>query len=199
MEKHNRKPHHRKAREVEPEQEQAPEHSEALAPEEQGTNVQPISIEKWNETQEELEKAHKTAEENLEGWRRERAEFINYRKRIERDQAQLAENITGEVVKKYLIILDDLERALKNRPSGEECSLWVQGVELIDRKLQNILESEGVTRIPAEGQEFNPEVHEAISHEESPDHQSSEIIEVVQQGYRIGDRVLRPALVRVAR
>ena len=88
-------------------------------------------------------------------------------------------------------------RALKTRPVNGEGADWAEGIELIYRKLQNIIESEGVVRIQAENQLFDPSQHEAISHEHDPDHESGEIIEVVQQGYRLGDRVLRPARVGV--
>ncbi len=149
--------------------------------------------------QQELEEARRMAAENSEGWQRERADFLNYKKRIERDQILISQSITGEVIKKYLTILDDLERALKARPTEGEGAAWANGIELIQRKLTNILENEGVLQIPAEGAQFDPTVHEAITHEDSPDHESGQVIEVLQQGYKIGDRVLRPALVRVAR
>jgi len=139
------------------------------------------------------------ADEFKDGWQRERAEFSNYRKLVERTQTEERQNRTAEVIKKYLVVLDDLQRAIKSRPTEGAATEWSEGIELIIRKLQAILESEGVQRIPAEEEEFNPMHHEAISHEESPDHESGQIIEVVQQGYTIGDRVLRPALVRVAR
>lgn len=146
-----------------------------------------------------LQEAQNKSKEYFEGWQRERADFANYKRRIERDQQMLAQNITSEIVRKYLTILDDLERALKNRPVDEPAAAWANGVELIQRKLQNVLEAEGVRRIPAETEEFNPTRHEAISYEESPEHEGGQIIEVVQQGYLLGDRVIRPALVRVAR
>jgi molecular chaperone GrpE len=148
----------------------------------------------------ELDAASAKAAENFDGWQRERADFLNYKKRIEREQAQAAQNMTGGIVKKYLVVLDDMERALKHAPeaNGDVLS-WVNGIELIYRKLQNILEAEGVLRIDADGQFFDPNLHEAISHEDSPDHESGQVIEVLQQGYVLGDRVLRPALVRVAR
>ncbi len=212
MDKKNQKSHNHKAPELEPEMEQNSEPAvqtpadpphpdgETTAQGDQEATMEFVPTEKYNQLQEDLEQARQKAEENLEGWRRERAEFSNYRKRVERDQAQLSGNITGEVVKKYLVIMDDLGRALKTRPAEGEGASWSQGIELIYRKLQNILEAEGVNRIPAEeGQEFNPEIHEAITHEENPNHESGEIIEVVQQGYQIGDRIIRPALVRVAR
>jgi molecular chaperone GrpE len=157
----------------------------------------------YSELAEELQQAQGKAKEFFEGWQRERADFANYKRRVDRDQQTLAQNIKGDVIKKYLSVLDDLERAMKNRPTDSSADntavSWANGIELIVRKLQAILEAEGVRRIPAETEEFNPTRHEAITYEDSPNHKSGEIIEVVQQGYTLGDRVLRPALVRVAR
>jgi len=157
-----------------------------------------IPLSEYEALKQKLEQAQQSEKAYYEGWRRERADFINYKKRVEREQSQLAEVITANILKKYLVIVDDLERALKNRPENVDTQ-WLEGIELIYKKLMAILEAEGVKRIPAENAMFDPNLHEAISHEESPDHQSGQIIEVVQQGYTIGDRVLRPALVRVAR
>lgn len=148
---------------------------------------------------EELQRAEARAKEYFDGWQRERADFSNYKRRVERDQQLVMQSMKGEIIKKYLTILDDLERALKVRPTDGYEGSWASGIELIYRKMYSILEQEGVQRIPAETEEFNPNRHEAISHEDSPDHESGQIIEVVQQGYTLGDRVLRPALVRVAR
>jgi len=91
-----------------------------------------------------------------------------------------------------------MDRAIKMRPASGEATAWAEGMELVYRKMVNLVEASGVTRMQVEG-DFDPNRHEAITHEDSPDHQSGQIIEVVQQGYLIGDRVLRPALVRVAR
>lgn len=157
-----------------------------------------ISAQEYSALKQDLEQTHQQVSDNFDGWQRERADFSNYKKRIEREQNLLSQTITGELIKKYLPVVDDLERALKNRPADEGSS-WAEGIDLIYRKLMNTLESEGVTRIPAEDELFDPTRHEAISHEDSPAHQSGQIIEVVQQGYLIGERVLRPALVRVAR
>lgn len=157
-----------------------------------------IPLSEYEALKQELERAQQSEKAYFEGWQRERADFINYKKRIEREQSQLAETIAANILKKYLVIVDDLERALKNRPVNVDPQ-WLEGIELIYKKLLAILEAEGVKRIPAEGAMFDPNLHEAISHEESPKHESGQIIEVVQQGYTIGDRVLRPALVRVAR
>ncbi len=163
-----------------------------------GETAPAVTIEELNKLQADLEKSLVQAAENFEGWQRERADFINYKKRIERDQAQTLQNMTGNLVKRYLVVLDDLERALKNRPQGDAAA-WADGIELIYRKLLSIIETEGVQLIPAEGAQFDPNIHEAISHEPSDGHESGQVIEVIQQGYTLGDRVLRPALVRVAR
>jgi molecular chaperone GrpE len=149
--------------------------------------------------QQDLEETRQKAAGFFDGWQRERADFSNYKKRLERDQEQRNQNFTGNFIKRYLVVLDDLERALKTRPVQGEGAAWSEGVELICRKLQNILEMEGVKPIPNDRKTFDPTLHEAITHEDSPEHASGDIIEVVQQGYMIGDRVLRPALVRVAR
>jgi molecular chaperone GrpE len=101
----------------------------------------------------------------------------------------------SDVIKKVLPALDDLERALQNRPADDA---WASGIELIARKLQNILENEGVKRIEAQGVAFDPTFHEAITHESSDEVASGHVIAVAQNGYMLGERVIRPALVRVA-
>jgi len=158
-----------------------------------------LSAKEIETLQNELENQRLKAGEYFDGWQRERADFSNYKKRIERDQAQMSSSITGSVIKKYLVILDDLERALKARPREGEGAAWAEGIELICRKLQGILEAEGIQRIQAENEFFDPSRHEAILQEENPEHESGTVIEVLQQGYTLGDRVLRPAQVKVAR
>ena len=147
----------------------------------------------------ELQTWQAKATEYLDGWQRSRAEFANYKKRIEREQAQVYQNASASVIKRYLDIVDDLERALKNKPELGDGAVWAGGIELIYRKLLSILEAEGLSPIPAAGEYFDPNLHEAISNEPSEQFESGQIIEVVKQGYCIGERVIRPALVRVAR
>ncbi len=158
-----------------------------------------IPLEECEEIQKQLEESRAKEKEYSDGWQRERADFANYKRRIDREQVTLSQNIAAEVIKKYLLVLDDLDRAMKMRPTQGEMSSWADGIDLIYRKLQNILDAEGIKRIPAEDEEFNPLRHEAISYEECADCSSGEIIGVVQEGYTLGDRVLRPARVRVAR
>ncbi|MGD9091774.1 MAG: nucleotide exchange factor GrpE [Anaerolineales bacterium] len=147
----------------------------------------------------ELDEWKGKAEEYLDGWQRARAEFANYKKRVERDQAQVYQNASGSVIKRYLDVLDDLELALKERPLESDGASWADGIELIYRKFISALEAEGVQAMEAQGQLFDPNLHEAVTNEDNPDFESGQIIEVVKQGYLIGDRVLRPAVVRVAR
>lgn len=175
------------------------DHPETEVSEPVNLDMATLSVEELTALQNELQTAQKQSKEYYEGWQRERADFLNYKKRIERDQSQLHQVITANILKKFLAILDDMELAVKNRPQEATDQNWWDGMELIERKLQGILEAEGVKRIPAEGAFFDPNWHEAISHEEIPDFQSGQVIEVVQQGYTIGDRIIRPALVRVAR
>ncbi|MBK8618485.1 MAG: nucleotide exchange factor GrpE [Anaerolineales bacterium] len=145
--------------------------------------------------QSQLAEAESKASEYKDGWARSQAEFQNYRKRIERDNELTYANMKGDIIKKVLPALDDLERALQNRPADDS---WASGIELIARKLQNILEGEGVKRIEAKGAAFDPNFHEAITHEPSDEVESEHVIDVVQNGYMLGERVIRPALVRVA-
>ncbi len=149
--------------------------------------------------QHELDQAKAQAHEYLEGWQRARAEFANYKKRVTRDQEESRMRIAAETLTKYLGVIDDLERALKERPEDGEAAAWAEGIELIYRKMYGVLDMEGVEIIEADGEHFDPTLHEAISHDESEDHEEGEVIEVVQPGYRMGDRILRPAMVRVAK
>jgi len=184
--------------EVEEEVEETSE-DEKKEPAEEGQEMITVPLKDYAEQLEELDDLRKKVDEFSAGWQRERADFSNYRKRMAQNQELERSTSRIEIIRKYLDVHDDLERALKNVPKDMEKLDWIGGIRLIDQKLRNVLESEGVKRIPAEEQEFDPNLHEAISHEENPDFESGEIIEVVQQGYTLGDRVVRPARVRVAK
>jgi molecular chaperone GrpE len=136
------------------------------------------------------------AAENLDGWQRAVAEFQNYKKRVDRDRESDKAVMKGDLIRRFLPVLDDLERAIKDRPKD---SPWAAGIELITRKFESILKAEGLTRIDAEGQPFDPTYHEAISYEPADGVESGNVIGVVQNGYMLGDYVVRPAQVRVAR
>jgi molecular chaperone GrpE len=174
------------------------EHQQDLI-EETGQSLEEYSVEDIPALLQELEETRAKADEYLDGWQRARAEFTNYKKRVEREQVQIYQTVTGNIIKKYMEITDDLERALINKPQGSDGAEWANGVELIYSKLLAILQNEGVVRMDAQGQVFDPNLHEAITSEESDTYESGEIIEVLQPGYMIGNRVLRPAMVRVAK
>lgn len=142
-----------------------------------------------------LKEAEAKIVEYKDGWARSQADFQNFRKRVERDNESFKASTRGDIIKRLLPVLDDLERALQNRPGDDA---WANGIELVARKFQNILEMEGATKIEAKGAAFDPNFHEAISHEPSDEVESGHVIEAVQNGYVIGERVIRPALVRVA-
>ena len=142
-----------------------------------------------------LSEAEAKAAENLDGWQRALAEFQNFKKRVERDRASDQAAMKGDLIRKVLPVLDDLDRALQNRPEDDA---WSNGIELIQRKLQAILEAEGVNRIEAEGAIFDPTYHEAISPEPIDGAESGRVVAVTLQGYMLGDRVIRPAQVKVA-
>ncbi|MCC6190702.1 MAG: nucleotide exchange factor GrpE [Anaerolineales bacterium] len=151
----------------------------------------------------ELETVKTQAAEYLEGWQRARAEFANYKRRVEKEQADMQQNATARVVGRFLDVIDDFDRAMQDQPAPEADAdtrtKWAVGIGLIQRKLQNLLDAEGVERIAADGQPFDPNLHEAVTHEDSGAHEPGRVIGVIRQGYKIGDRVIRPALVRVAR
>jgi molecular chaperone GrpE len=142
-----------------------------------------------------LKEAESKVIEYKDGWARTQADFQNFRKRVDRDNESFKASTKGDIIKKVLPVLDDLERALQNRPADDA---WASGIELVVRKFQNILDMEGVKRIETKGAAFDPNFHEAISHEPSDEVESGHVIDVVQNGYVIGERVIRPALVRVA-
>jgi molecular chaperone GrpE len=104
----------------------------------------------------------------------------------------------GDIIKLYLDIADDLKRALEDKPTSGEGESWAAGIEIISQKLNTRLEAEGIRPMKALGHEFDPNIHEALMKEESEEYESGQIIEVMQEGYWIGEKVLRPALVRVA-
>jgi molecular chaperone GrpE len=137
------------------------------------------------------------AEEHLYNWQRSAADFSNYKRRTDDERAQLSQFSTAVLISRLLGVLDDFDRALENVPP-EAHDAWIEGVKLVERKLRGVLESEGVTQIEAVGLPFDPNLHEAVAHEETTAHADNEVIGEVQRGYRLHDRVIRPSLVRVA-
>jgi molecular chaperone GrpE len=153
--------------------------------------------ERIEQLERELAETKARSEEHLYNWQRSAADFSNYKRRTDDERAQLSQFSTAILIGKLLSVLDDFDRALENVPP-EAHDPWIEGVKLVERKLRGVLEAEGVTQIEAIGQPFDPNLHEAVAHEETTEHADNEVIGEVQRGYRLHDRVLRPSLVRVA-
>jgi molecular chaperone GrpE len=136
--------------------------------------------------------------EYLDGWQRARAELSNARKRFQRDQEQAYTNARADVLTRLLPIVDDFERARNTLPDDLSRLTWIEGVLLIQRKLQALLDQDGVVPIQAVGEKFDPFLHQAITHEPSAAVPEGHVIDEMQRGYRLGDRVLRPSMVRVS-
>jgi molecular chaperone GrpE len=130
---------------------------------------------------------------------RKTAEFDNYRKRVERDRQSMSDGVTAEVVRDLLPLVDDLERALKSDPGVQGAEPYRKGVELIHRRLLEILRKRGVRPIDALGADFDPHLHEAVSYEHAEGRRDGEIIDELARGYKLGERLLRPSMVKVAK
>ena len=147
----------------------------------------------------ELQATTAKADEYLAGLQRERAEFSNYRRRTTEEREAMLGLAGEDLIRKVLAIADDFDLAIDNRPADLGASSWVEGVTAIDRKLRALLDSEGVRPIEAEaGKPFDPREHEAIVNVPGTGRAEGEIVEVVRRGYKLRDRILRPALVAVA-
>ena len=139
------------------------------------------------------------ADEFLAALQRERAEFTNYRRRTSEEREAMLGLAGEDLIRKVLAIADDFDLAIENRPGELAGDAWVEGVTAIDRKLRALLESEGVRPVEAEpGKPFDPREQEAIVTVPGTGRPEGEIVEVVRRGYKLRDRVLRPALVAVA-
>jgi molecular chaperone GrpE len=130
---------------------------------------------------------------------RKQAEFDNYRKRVERERQMVSDSAAAGVVEELLPLMDDLERALKADAVGDSAEAYRRGVELIHRQLGEILRKRGVRRIEALGADFDPYYHQAVAHEPAEGRRDGEIIEEFRRGYMLGDRLLRPSMVKVAK
>ena len=146
----------------------------------------------------ELEVARRERDDFYDRLLRKTAEFENYRKRVDRERRESAQYAAGDLLEALLPIVDDFERALQ-ADAGPDAEAYRLGVELIYKHLQDLLARRGVTPIDVVGQTFDPHVHQAITYESSPGRAEGEVIEEVRRGYKLGDRLLRPAMVKVAK
>ena len=131
-------------------------------------------------------------------WLRKSAEFDNYRKRIDRERREQADQAITDLLEELLHVIDDFDRAL-TADAGDDITGYRKGVELIHAKLNEILRKRGVRPIETLGADFDPNLHQAVIHEASPDHREGEVIAELRRGYVIGDKLLRPAMVKVAK
>jgi molecular chaperone GrpE len=126
------------------------------------------------------------------------AEFDNYRKRIDRERRDQADNAMADALEDLLPIMDNLELALA-APAGDDANAYRKGVELIHRQMADLLKKRGVRVMEAVGTDFDPRFHQAVVHEVSADHREGEVMEELRRGYMLGERLLRPAMVKVAK
>ena len=143
-----------------------------------------------------MARAREDAQKYLANWQRAEADFQNYKKRVEQERDENRRFASAALVMNTLPILDDLERALMSVDAHLAGLTWLDGVRLIYRKLQLILENAGVSAIEVEGQQFDPRYHEAVMHADGPE---GKVLAEVQRGYKLYDRVLRPAMVVVGK
>lgn len=151
------------------------------------------------ELSEALRRAEEERDQNLAGWKRAAADFENFKRRAAREREEMAAAITGSTVQKFLPLIDNLERALDAaRAKGETGALY-SGVEMVARQALDILKQEGIEPIQAQGKEFDPRLMDALVVEETPEYPDGAVIAELMRGYVFGSRVLRPAMVKVAR
>jgi molecular chaperone GrpE len=147
----------------------------------------------------ERDEARRTADEYLAALQRERAEFQNFKRRTTEERLRDLGLAGEDLIRKVLVLADDFDLAIEARPESIAEEAWFDGIAAIDRKLRLLLESEGVTSIDASpGRPFDPREHEAIANVTGTDRAEGEIVEEIRRGYRLRDRVIRPALVAVA-
>lgn len=171
---------------LEPDQNGASDVEGAVATEPEATEPDPLA---------ELRREKDALQDRL---LRTAAEFDNYRKRIERERREQADTAVADAIEELLPIIDNLELAL-GAPAGSDPEVYRKGVELIHRQMGELLRKRGVKPILAVGTPFDPRFHQAVVHEVSPEHREGEVMEEMRRGYLLGDRLLRAALVKVAK
>lgn len=159
---------------------------------------EPLAAEDFEPGDLELEiiQLREEAERNLDSYQRAVADLANYRRRKEQETVRVAEQSRRAVLKQFLPVVDDFERALNAIDGEESASSWAEGLHLIERKLRSVLEAEGVRPMDTVGQEFDPRLHEAVQVEDGVG-QPTTVVAEFAKGYFIGDEVLRPAVVKV--
>jgi molecular chaperone GrpE len=145
-----------------------------------------------------IEQLEADAKEATNRYLRLAADFDNYKKRVRQDQSETIQLANADLIGKLLPVVDNFHRVIESAPP-EVDDAWLKGIQLTLQQLDELLASQGVSTIESVGQPFDPSLHEAIGHEESDEHPEDTVVSEVRKGYRLNDRVVRPALVRVAR
>lgn len=143
--------------------------------------------------------AGRKADEHLRDLQRLAAEFSNYRKRVDQEKADVVRYANADLIRRLLQVLDSFDRALESMPAELQHFSWVDGIWLVERQMRAILEQEGLVPIAAAGKPFDPYEMESVMHEETNDAPEGTVIAELQKGYKLHDRVIRPALVKVAK
>ena len=169
-------------------------------PSDQAGTEAPLTVEaQLEQARSQAEEQRRKAETYLDLAQRSQADFLNYKRRTEQDRERIVKDANADLLTQLLPVLDDLQRAVASVPSDIVGSSWAQGVTLIGQKLTQTLDRQGLQRIGEEGEAFDPRVHEAVAYQEHPDYGEGQVAQVYRAGYRLHDRVLRPAQVVVAR
>ncbi len=149
--------------------------------------------------EQQLEQEKARSQEYLDNWKRTAAEFANYKRRAEKEKGEFTQFANSVLLGKLLDVMDGFDAAFRAIPERYRSEPWVEGIRLVEQKLQRVLESEGVKPIEAQGKDFDPNYHEAMFYEPTPGAPEGQVTGEFQRGYMIGDRVLRPTRVKVAK
>jgi molecular chaperone GrpE len=169
------------------------ENSEATSPDEE-PKTSKTEHKSIKALRKELDEEKENAAKYLENWQRSEADLSNYKKRAEQEKNEMSNFANSTLILSLLPVMDDLERAFDSLSPDLQEANWIDGFKLIHRKLQSIMESQGLTLIEAAGQPFDPSLHEAVSQAEGPE---GIVVNEVQKGYKLKDKVLRPSMVIV--
>ena len=141
----------------------------------------------------------KQNEEYLEGWQRSQADYANLKRRVEEDISRIAKFASADLITKLLPVMDNFRRAANHVPENLKSENWVQGVQQVEKQLDEILASEGLKKIDNLGKEFNPEEAEAIGFEDNKNFKDGQVVEVLEDGYTLNDKVIRTAKVKICK
>ncbi|MGB8648994.1 MAG: nucleotide exchange factor GrpE [Anaerolineae bacterium] len=149
--------------------------------------------------EQQLDEERKKSAEYADNWRRSAAEFSNYKRRVDKEKTEYSQYANAVLLAKLLEVMDGFDAAFRVIPEKFHTEPWVEGIRLTEQKLRRVLESEGVKPIEAQGKDFDPNYHEAMYYEPTPGEPEGRVIGEFQRGYTLGDRVLRPSRVKVAK